>query len=36
MEKEKTILIVDDVEINRMILAEIFSGSYNKIGRAHV
>ena len=29
MEKEKTILIVDDVEINRMILAEIFSGSYH-------
>lgn len=31
MSKDKTILIVDDVEINRMILAEIFSGEYNII-----
>lgn len=29
MEKEKTILIVDDVEINRVILAEIFRDNYN-------
>lgn len=29
MNKEKTILIVDDVEINRGILAEIFSDSYH-------
>lgn len=28
-EKEKTILIVDDVEINRVILAEIFRDNYN-------
>lgn len=29
MRKDKTILIVDDVEINRAILAEIFSSDYN-------
>ena len=29
MDKEKTILIVDDMEINRIILAEIFKDNYN-------
>jgi len=29
MDKEKTILIVDDVEINRIILADIFEENYN-------
>ena len=31
MNKDKTILIVDDMEINRMILAEIFKDNYNII-----
>lgn len=31
MDKEKTILIVDDVEINRIILAETFKDEYNII-----
>lgn len=31
MDKEKTILIVDDIEINRSILAEIFKSEYNII-----
>lgn len=31
MNKDKTILIVDDIEINRMILAEIFNDEYNII-----
>ncbi len=31
MDKDKTILIVDDVDINRMILAEIFHDDYNII-----
>lgn len=31
MGKEKTILIVDDIEINRSILAEIFKSDYNII-----
>lgn len=31
MGKDKTILIVDDIDINRMILAEIFHGDYNII-----
>ena len=31
MEKKGTILIVDDVEINRMILAEVFSDAYDII-----
>lgn len=31
MSKDKTILIVDDVEINRIILAEIFNEEYNII-----
>lgn len=31
MEKEKTLLIVDDMEINRAILAEIFKDTYNII-----
>ena len=29
MDKNKTILIVDDIEINRMLLAEIFNDDYN-------
>lgn len=29
MSEKKTILIVDDVEINRIILSEVFSNSYN-------
>ncbi|MCI8391738.1 MAG: response regulator [Roseburia sp.] len=29
MDKEKTILIVDDIDINRMILAEIFKDDYH-------
>lgn len=29
MDKRKTILIVDDVEINRIILAEVFNDNYN-------
>lgn len=35
MEKEKTILIVDDIEINRLVLAEIFSEDYNIIEAAN-
>lgn len=31
MNKEKTILIVDDIEINRIILAEIFKDQYNVV-----
>ena len=31
MNNKKTILIVDDIEINRMILAEIFGDSYHII-----
>lgn len=31
MDKEKTILIVDDIDINRIILAEIFKDDYNII-----
>ncbi|MFG6328028.1 MAG: response regulator, partial [Lachnospiraceae bacterium] len=29
MDNRGTVLIVDDVEINRLILREIFDGSYN-------
>jgi len=35
MDKEKTILIVDDIDINRTILAEIFSNDYNIIEAAN-
>lgn len=31
MDKEKTILIVDDIEINRAVLNEIFKDEYNTI-----
>lgn len=31
MEKDKTILIVDDIEINRAILEEIFKDDYKTI-----
>ena len=31
MSKEKTILIVDDVDINRIILGEVFDDEYNII-----